>query len=122
MDSIIDRNNYIYIPSFSLNKSKILYFSQLKKKWGVSSNFQLIIIFIVFGITGSTAAWISEPLCNIFGITTENLNIIIYWLVRIVLITIVYQFILIVVAFLFGELKFFWKFVRNFLNIFGLRC
>ena len=94
---------------------------KLKKRWGISSNFQILKIFIVFGITGSTAAWISEPLCNIFGITTDNLNIIIYWLVRIVLITIVYQFILIVVAFLFGELKFFWKFVRKFLNIFGLR-
>ena len=59
---------------------------KLKKRWGISSNFQILKIFIVFGITGSTAAWISEPLCNIFGITTDNLNIIIYWFVRIVLI------------------------------------
>ena len=94
---------------------------KLKKRWGISSNFQILKIFIVFGITGSTAAWISEPLCNIFGITTDNLNIIIYWLFRIVLITIVYQFILVFVAFLFGEFQFFWKFVRKFLNLFGLR-
>ena len=94
---------------------------KLKKRWGISSNFQILKIFIVFGITGSTAAWISEPLCNIFGITTDNLNIIIYWLFRIVLITIVYQFILVVVEFLFGEFKFFWKFVRKFLNVFGLK-
>ena len=93
----------------------------LKKKWGIDSNFQILKIFIVFGITGSTAAWISEPLCNIFGITTDNLSIILYWLIRIVLITIVYQFILVFVAFLFGEFKFFWKFVRKFLTIFGLR-
>jgi len=94
---------------------------KLKKKWGIDSNFQILKIFIVFGITGSTAAWISEPLCNIFGITTDNLSIILYWLIRIVLITIVYQFILVFVAFLFGEFKFFWKFVRKFLTIFGLR-
>ena len=94
---------------------------KLKKRWGISSNFQILKIFIVFGITGSTAAWISEPLCNIFGITTDNLNIIIYWLFRIVLITIVYQFILVFVAFLFGEHKCFWKFVRKFLNVFGLK-
>ena len=94
---------------------------KLKKRWGISSNFQILKIFIVFGITGSTAAWISEPLCNIFGITTENLNIIIYWLFRIVFITIVYQFILVFVAFLFGEFHFFWKFVRKFLNVFGLK-
>jgi len=94
---------------------------KLKKKWGIDSNFQILKIFIVFGITGSTAAWISEPLCNIFGITTDNLSIMLYWLIRIFLITIVYQFILVFVAFLFGEFKFFWKFVRKFLTIFGLR-
>ena len=94
---------------------------KIKKKWDISSNFQILKIFIVFGITGSTAAWISEPICNIFGITTDSLGNIMYWLIRVVLITIVYQFILLFVAFLFGEFKFFWKFVRKFLTVFGLR-
>ena len=95
--------------------------SKLKTKWGINSNLQILKIFIVFGITGSTAAWISEPICNFFGINTDNLNIIIYWFVRIILITVVYQFILIFVAFLFGEFKFFWMFVKKFLNLFGLK-
>ena len=94
---------------------------ELKKRWGINSNFQILKIIVVFGITGSTAAWISEPLCNNFGITTNKLGIIMYWLIRIVLITIVYQFILVFVAFLFGEFKFFWKFVKKFLTILGLR-
>ena len=94
---------------------------KIKKRWGISSNFQILKIFVVFGITGSTAAWISEPLCSLFGISTDNLGVIMYWLIRIFLITIVYQFILIVVAFLFGEFKFFWKFVRKFLSVLGLR-
>ena len=94
---------------------------KIKKRWGISSNFQILKIFIIFGITGSTAAWISEPLCNILGINTDNLGVIIYWLIRIFLITVVYQFILIFVAFLFGEFKFFCKFVRKFLSVFGLR-
>lgn len=95
--------------------------SKLKTKWGINSNLQILKIFIVFGITGSTAAWISEPICNFFGINADNLNIIIYWFVRIILITVVYQFILIFVAFLFGEFKFFWRFVKKFLNLFGLK-
>ena len=95
--------------------------SKLKNKWGINSNLQILKIFIVFGITGSTAAWISEPICNFFGISTENLNILIYWIARIILITIVYQFILIFVAFIFGEFKFFWRFVKKFLNLFGLK-
>ncbi len=94
---------------------------KIKKRWGISSNFQILKIFVVFGITGSTAALISEPLCSLFGISTDNLGVIMYWLIRIFLITIVYQFILIFIAFLFGEFKFFWKFVRKFLSVFGLR-
>lgn len=95
--------------------------SKLKNRWGINSNVQILKIFIVFGITGSTAAWISEPICNFFGINTENLNILIYWIARIILITIVYQFILIFVAFIFGEFKFFWRFVKKFLHLFGLK-
>ena len=95
--------------------------SKLKTRWGINSNLQILKIFIVFGITGSTAAWISEPICNFFGINTDNLNILIYWFARIILITIVYQFILIFVALLFGEFKFFWRFVKKFINLSGLK-
>ena len=35
---------------------------KLKERWGITSNFQLVIIFIVFGITGSVSAYISGPL------------------------------------------------------------
>tara|TARA_A100000164_G_C21277085_1_gene482830 strand:- start:156 stop:452 length:297 start_codon:yes stop_codon:yes gene_type:complete len=95
--------------------------NKLKTRWGINSNLQILKIFIVFGITGSTAAWLSEPICNFFGINTDNLNIIIYWFARIILITVVYQFILIFVALLFGEFKFFWRFVKKFINLFGLK-
>ena len=45
---------------------------RLKEKWGITSNFQLVIIFIVFAITGSVSAAISGPVIDyLFG----NLNI-----------------------------------------------
>lgn len=94
---------------------------KLKHRWGINSNLQVLKIFIVFGITGSTAAWISDPICDFFGISTENLNTVFYWVVRIVLITIVYKFILIFVAFLFGEFNFFWNFIKKFLSRIGIR-
>ena len=94
---------------------------KLKHRWGINSNLQVLKIFIVFGITGSTAAWISDPICDFFGISTENLNTVFYWVVRIVLITIVYKFILIFVAFLFGEFDFFWNFIKKFLSRLGIR-
>tara|TARA_B100000073_G_scaffold293557_1_gene257238 strand:+ start:271 stop:567 length:297 start_codon:yes stop_codon:yes gene_type:complete len=94
---------------------------KLKIRWGINSNFQILKIFIVFGITGSTAAWISEPICMFFGISPETMNGFIYWTLRIILITIVYKFILLFVAFLFGEYKFFLNFIRKFLNRLGLK-
>ena len=94
---------------------------KLKHRWDIKSNLQVLKIFIVFGITGSTAAWISDPICDFFGISTENLNTVFYWVVRIVLITIVYKFILIFVAFLFGEFNFFWNFIKKFLSRLGIR-
>ena len=94
---------------------------KLKKRWGISSNFQIIKIFIVFGITGSTAAWISDPICDTFGITTENLNVFLYWILRIILITVVYKFILVFVAFIFGEFAFFWNFIKKFLARLGVK-
>ena len=94
---------------------------KLKHRWGINSNLQVLKIFIVFGITGSTAAWISDPICDFFGISTENLKTVFYWVVRIILITIVYKFILIFVAFLFGEFNFFWNFIKKFLSRLGIR-
>lgn len=94
---------------------------KLKHRWGINSNLQVLKIFIVFGITGSTAAWISDPICDFFEISTENLNTVFYWVVRIILITIVYKFILIFVAFLFGEFNFFWNFIKKFLSRLGIR-
>jgi hypothetical protein len=34
---------------------------ELKKRWKIESNFQLVLLFIVFAITGSTSALLSKP-------------------------------------------------------------
>ena len=41
---------------------------RLKKKWGISSNTQLVVIFIVFAITGSVSAKLATPLLNFLGV------------------------------------------------------
>ena len=67
------------------------------------------------------AAWVTHPICDAFGITTENLNVFLYWTLRIILITVVYKFILVFVAFIFGEFTFFWNFIKKFLARMGVR-
>lgn len=96
-------------------------FERLKIRWKISSNLQLVKIFIVFSITGSFAAVISSPITENLGINLQNLDWYIYWPVRIVIITLVYQVVLLIVAAVFFELKFFWEFEKKFLRRIGFK-
>ena len=93
--------------------------SDLKKRWGIETNFQLTIIFIVFAITGSASAWLSKPFCFWLGITKSDLG---YWFtpVRLILIFPLYQVLLVLIGFLFGQFKFFWAFEKKMLKRMGL--
>ena len=93
--------------------------NKLKQRWGIDSNFQLTIIFIVFAITGSTSAWLSKPFCIWLGITKEELG---YWFtpVRLILIFPIYQVLLLFIGFLFGQFTFFWAFEKKMLKRMGL--
>ena len=91
---------------------------KLKQRWGIETNFQLTIIFIVFALTGSTSAWLSKPFCIWLGITKGDLG---YWFtpVRLLLIFPIYQLLLVLIGFLFGQFKFFWAFEKKMLKRFG---
>ena len=43
-------------------------FERLKAKWNINSNVQLIIIFIVFAITGSLSLQITKPILIYIGV------------------------------------------------------
>ena len=92
---------------------------KLKERWGVQSNFQLTIIFIVFAITGSASAWLSKPFCLWLGITKEDLG---FWFtpVRLILIFPIYQVLLVLIGLLFGQFKFFWTFEKKMLRSMGM--
>tara|TARA_Y100000385_G_scaffold171926_1_gene178068 strand:+ start:152 stop:457 length:306 start_codon:yes stop_codon:yes gene_type:complete len=93
---------------------------KLKKRWGITSNFQIILILIVFAINGSFAAWVANPITNILGLSLETTNPWMFWPIRILLIFPIYQITLPLVGFLFGQFKFFWNFERKFLGRIGL--
>lgn len=91
----------------------------LKERWEIKSDFQLVIIFIVFAITGSASAWLSKPFCDWIGITKEELG---FWVtpVRLLLIFPIYQVLLVFIGFLFGQFQFFWNFEKKMLSRLGL--
>jgi manganese efflux pump family protein len=89
--------------------------NKLKERWQISSNFQLIIIFIVFAITGSTASYLSKPVTHFLGITKENLAWV-YWPFRLLIIFPVYQILLVFIGAIFGQFNFFWNFEKKMLQ------
>jgi len=91
----------------------------LKKRWGITSNFQLVIIFVVFAVTGSASAWLSKPVCNVIGISKEDLGL---WFtpVRLLVILPLYPFVLLFFGYLSGQSKFFFPFSKKMLRSMGL--
>lgn len=94
-------------------------FKALENRWNVTYRWELIAIFIAFAITGSTSARISDPILSLIGLSKETTNGWIYWPLRIFLIFPIYQIILLIVGWLFGQFKFFWWFEKKMLRRMG---
>jgi hypothetical protein len=93
---------------------------RLKERWGIHSNFQLVMILIVFAVTGSSAARLATPLTSFLGITEDHFSAWVYWPARILLIFPIYQVLLILFGFIFGQFKFFWNFEKKMLSRMGV--
>ena len=93
---------------------------KLKKRWGIESNFQIIIIFFVFAVTGSAATKLAAPVTDFIGLHRETTASWLYWTIRILLIFPLYQIVLVGFGWLFGQFKFFWNFEKKTLNKLGL--
>ncbi|MGY5849509.1 DUF6787 family protein [Salegentibacter sp. F14] len=94
--------------------------NKLKKRWGINSNWQILIIFLVFAITGSSAAKLAGPVTDFIGLSSESTPWIIYWGARILLIFPIYQVLLVSFGWLFGQFEFFWAFEKKMLSRMGL--
>ncbi|MBB6681090.1 diacylglyceryl transferase [Aequorivita sp. 609] len=92
---------------------------KLKERWNVESNTQLYIIFLVFAITGSSAAKLAAPVTEFFGISKE-MGWYVYWPFRILIIFPIYQVLLVFFGWIFGQFNFFWTFEKKMLRNLGL--
>ena len=91
---------------------------KLKERWGITSNFQIVIIFIVFGITGTVSAYISGPLTD-FIIGESDIYWLIKLLIRILILTPIYQVLLLLFGYIFFQYRFFYNFVKKFMSFLG---
>jgi hypothetical protein len=95
---------------------------KLKQRWGLSSNWQIIAIIIVFSINGSLAVKVAGPVTNFFGLNAETTEpYALYLVLRILLMFPIYQLTLPLVGWVFGQFNFFWNFEKKMLRRIGLK-
>jgi len=95
---------------------------KLKKRWGLTSNWQVLAIIVVFAINGSFATWVAKPVTEFFGLSPETTKpYILYLVFRILLIFPIYQITLPLVGWLFGQFKFFWNMEKKMLQRMGFK-
>lgn len=95
--------------------------TSFKEKWGITSNFQFIIILIVFSVTGSLAVWVAKPILELVGLDKSAVSPWVFWPIRIAVIFPVYQVMIVVIGALFGQFKFFWAFEKKMLVRLGFK-
>ncbi len=84
------------------------YLEKLKLKWGLTSILQVIIVLLVFSITGTTVVFLRKTLFGWIGFTSETA----FWLKSVVYILFMlpaYQVLLLFYGSLFGQFNFFWN-------------
>jgi type III secretory pathway component EscU len=82
-----------------------------KQKWNIQSDKRMIWIFIIFAITGSSTLVVRKYLYSTLGIEIENS--IISFLVRLIFIYVIYQFLFFAIASIMGEHQFAKWFLRK---------
>jgi formyltetrahydrofolate-dependent phosphoribosylglycinamide formyltransferase len=93
-------------------------FKRLQQKWGISGT-QFWVIFVAFGLTGITTAFITRYVTNWIGLTADS-----FWLwkvlVRIIMLLFGYQVLLLSYGAILGQWAFFWKYEKRLLQKLGI--
>ncbi|WP_428667251.1 DUF6787 family protein [Runella sp.] len=93
--------------------------TKLKSRWGVKNTWQVVIILLVFACTGFTVMYTKRWLTQWLSIESAWAK----WTFSILVILPLYQVILLLYGWLFGQFQFFWgfeqKMFRRLINIFS---
>lgn len=118
--SIILMASLALFLTYVLIRLCLFIFKKLENKWVVEHRWEMIRIFIVFAITGSSSVLIGRPIIAFLGINKENLHPILYYILFIVVSLFFYQILLVAFGWLFGQFRFFWQFEKKMLSRMGL--
>lgn len=88
------------------------FYEKLKERWGAESLWQVLVIVIIFSITGSTALYVRKYVFQLIGFNSETP----FWELTIAWIVVVfpsYQILFLVYGFLLGQFEFVWSFEKK---------
>ena len=88
-----------------------MFMEKLKKIFKVKSLYQLIVVFIVFGITGSLSLFVSDYILGFLNLNSFILSVL--------LLIMTYQVLLIIIGTLFGEFTYFWAMEKKIISRFN---
>lgn len=90
----------------SVENKKQGFLERLQTKWKLDSILQVILVLVVFACTGTTVLFIKNPILDFFGVEKDGfINTVLY----LILVLPLYQLILLIYGFIFGQFKFFWE-------------
>jgi hypothetical protein len=118
---------YLFVFAITIILALVFYkismwlFKKLEKKWEVTYRWEMIAIFIVFAITGSVSARLSGPFLEFFEIDLDHLSAWTFWPIRLIVIFPIYQILLVLNGWIFGQFDFFWNFEKKMLKRFGIK-
>jgi hypothetical protein len=96
----------------SQNKSNS-WIDKLKARWGITSTFQVVLILVVFACTGFSVLFVEEEILRLLDFPKEKswwVGVLIFIFITLPL----YNIILLVYGFIFGQFRFFWNFEKRF--------
>jgi hypothetical protein len=83
---------------------------KLKTRWKVKNAFQVVLILVVFACTGTTVLLLKRPIfAALYPEGVPTTAKIVYW----ICILPIYNVILLIYGFIFGQFKFFWEFEKR---------
>ncbi|MCF8366441.1 MAG: hypothetical protein K9H16_11705 [Bacteroidales bacterium] len=89
------------------------FIDKLKRRWDIHSTWQVVIILVVFSCTGFSVLYFESLIHNLLNIP-GNLEWYYSMLLFIVITLPLYNILLLIYGFIFGQFRFFWNFEKKF--------
>ena len=94
--------------------------NSFKKRWNIKVNNQLIIILVVFALTGTSTVRVTRFVLDYFQIYAKDYSAWSFFVIKFVLMLFIYQILLVAIGTILGQFSFFWRFEQKMLSRIGL--